>query len=156
MEYQHILLNPSQLLAWSINNRNLKEQIEKMMTTYRGHYFSILNFLFEAKENKDKMRFLFVINEDEEEVVGLCRITDEGHNIQYISAVVMNPKYRGKGLCSKMINFLIRKTKKKGTKYRLEVDIDNEPAIKCYLKSGFRIVKKIRMNTRWNINLCYQ
>ena len=53
------------------------------------------------------------------------------------------PDYRGRGLAAEMFQLAVPKLKQRGvTKFLLEVLQVNEPAIKAYQKSGFKITRE--------------
>lgn len=61
----------------------------------------------------------------------------------YIDCIGVNPDYQGKGIGSKMLQFLIDEyVHKKNETLGLLVDKDNPNAKKLYLKLGFKIVGK--------------
>ena len=63
----------------------------------------------------------------------------------YISNVYTLIKFRNKGFCKKIINFTINYLKKKNIKdsyIKLDVNINNPYALKCYTGLGFTIHKK--------------
>lgn len=53
-----------------------------------------------------------------------------------ISNVFITPKYRGMGLCKKIMS---KATSDQKMKYRLQVLSSNTSAIKCYKSAGFKI-----------------
>ncbi|EAT13136.1 GNAT family N-acetyltransferase [Bermanella marisrubri] len=60
--------------------------------------------------------------------------------IAFITLVLLAPEFRGKGLASNLINYVIEHCKKnKFEKCSLEVRKDNLSAIKLYEKHGFKI-----------------
>lgn len=61
----------------------------------------------------------------------------------YIDCIGVNPNYQGKGIGSKMLQFLIHKyVHKKNETLGLLVDKDNPNAKKLYLKLGFKVIGK--------------
>lgn len=58
----------------------------------------------------------------------------------FLSIVLINSKYRGKHLCTKMINNFVNKEKRNIV---LKVLKTNIPAIKCYEKCNFKKIGKI-------------
>jgi ribosomal-protein-alanine N-acetyltransferase len=62
--------------------------------------------------------------------------------LAFITLVLLAPEYRGKGIASSLINYVIEYCKKnKFKKCSLEVRKDNFSAIKLYEKHGFEIKK---------------
>jgi ribosomal-protein-alanine N-acetyltransferase len=88
---------------------------------------------------------LFLVTETDNKIVGyvsgLVRRDGYGH----IVSICIHPDYRRKGLGTAMM-YAIEKILKENfgvCRYRLEVRVSNEVAIKLYHKLGYRIVKTI-------------
>ena len=64
--------------------------------------------------------------------------------------VFTNKKYRGNKICQFNLNKLIELIKHLCNSYKLEVNNNNIPAIKCYENIGFIFVKEIKIN-KYNI-----
>ena len=60
----------------------------------------------------------------------------EGYSLQNVSII---EEYRGRGLCTKFLKCIL---KKKTEPIFLSVLQNNEPAIKCYTKLGFKEIDK--------------
>jgi ribosomal protein S18 acetylase RimI-like enzyme len=74
------------------------------------------------------------------EVIACARISPLlGSTGSYlIRSIVVDVKYRGKGLCPKLLKEVFRELKKKGaTNLCLDVDSSNIAAVKCYTGVGF-------------------
>jgi ribosomal protein S18 acetylase RimI-like enzyme len=56
--------------------------------------------------------------------------------------VLIIPEYRGKGLCTKFLECVLKKYSDKTV--FLDVLINNEPAVRCYTKLGFKEVERGR------------
>jgi len=59
----------------------------------------------------------------------------------YINLVYTNPDYRGQKICQTNIATMIELTPYI-KKYELVVDVDNIPALTCYIKNGFKKIRK--------------
>jgi len=69
---------------------------------------------------------------------------NENHLVAYNAATGIIPTYRGKGLLSKMYDFLVPKLQElQVQKMVLEVIEGNDPAIKAYQKMGYTISRKL-------------
>ena len=66
------------------------------------------------------------------------RLKTRGNNIgaYVLNSVSIIPEYRGKGLCTKFLECVLKKYS--GKTIFLGVLIDNIPALKCYEKLGFK------------------
>ena len=69
----------------------------------------------------------------------LKRTSGQWKKYKYVSNVIVYPQFRGKGMCTKMMQ-LLRKFVL--TRMYLKVDADNKAAIGCYTKAGFTINTK--------------
>jgi len=65
----------------------------------------------------------------------------DGYALQNVSII---PEYRGRGLCTKFLECILKKKKYSGKTIFLDVLINNEPAIKCYTNLGFKEIDKGR------------
>ena len=70
---------------------------------------------------------------DDKKPVGYYQ-TSHDENCTWIQAFEILPEYQGKGLSDQMLTRLLRKT----NATNLSIDLDNEIAIRLYLKNGFR------------------
>lgn len=60
----------------------------------------------------------------------------------HISYFIVNEGYRGQGLSKELLNFAVKKAEESGVKsIDLNIEPDNEKALKVYEKSGFNIEK---------------
>jgi len=102
-------------------------------------FFSELKYSNSNEYNKiiNNSKISYII--DEGKVIAICRgVYKPYKNSVYISMVHVSESYRGKGLCNQVVNNLIKSYN--GINYfDLEVDKNNIPALKCYLKLGFKI-----------------
>ena len=69
---------------------------------------------------------------------GLLVIKEQKDSL-YVDKLYIQPEFRRKGLASNVFQYLI-KTRKKAL--ALNVNKNNLPAVSCYLKNGFGIVKE--------------
>ncbi|WP_297421326.1 ribosomal protein S18-alanine N-acetyltransferase [Thermococcus sp.] len=73
-------------------------------------------------------------------VMGYLRPDMEGH----IMSIAVDPKYRGNGIGSALLNEVIERLVNEGARYiGLEVRVSNENAIRLYESFGFRKIKRI-------------
>ena len=91
--------------------------------------------------DQDANVYLFVLHK-KNTIVATMRVYIYKRKI-YINLVHTSEKYRGKGICQALTNFMIEYTRNKIKLYELEVLDTNIPAIKCYEKNGFIFIKKI-------------
>lgn len=95
----------------------------------------------------DKIKILVVVEKSKIIGFGIANVVNAKNkgfknNFGYISEVYVLPKYRGKGIGTKLINGLIKWLKpKKIKKIDIVVFIDN-PAKKLYEKIGFKPIKQ--------------
>ena len=74
----------------------------------------------------------------DEKIIGFILTFKESRVAYHIVTFAIDPKYRKKGLGTKLLNYMIDKTKEYGAKeWRLEVETNNEEAIKLYEKEKF-------------------
>ena len=67
--------------------------------------------------------------------IARCSVKEkDGHTLKN---VFIEPEYRGRGLCTKFLECVLKKYK--GTIF-LTVLKNNEPALKCYEHLGFKII----------------
>ena len=73
-----------------------------------------------------------------EKIIGFIFTFKESRVAYHIVTFAVEPKYRKKGLGTKLINHMIEKTMENGAEeWRLEVETNNEGAIKLYEKEKF-------------------
>ena len=71
------------------------------------------------------------------------------YKTMYIHTFSTNPEYRGRGLCTQIVNEFIKKFGKTHLLYltvRTESENVNEPAIRCYEKCGFIMLPDVYRN----------
>ena len=69
--------------------------------------------------------------------------TEFGKHCMWIEDIYLKPEHRGKGIGSQFLNFIEQKYP--NAILRLEVEADNERAIKVYQKNGFVILPYMEM-----------
>lgn len=101
-------------------------------------YFSVPWSKASLEESLDRQEYLFLVVEDEGQVVGyggLLLVSDEGD----ITNIVIDENYRGRGLGKALTKALIEEGKHLGLgAFTLEVRVSNEAAIHVYEQLGFR------------------
>jgi ribosomal protein S18 acetylase RimI-like enzyme len=129
-------------------NLELIKSIEDLVSIHRNNIFTISKFLSEL-EYSNSNEYNKIINNskisyiiDEGKVIAICRgVYKPYKNSVYISMVHVSESYRGKGLCNQVVNNLIKSYN--GINYfNLSVLKNNIPAVKCYLKLGFKITNE--------------
>lgn len=80
----------------------------------------------------------YYVAEEDNRIVGVCgvkKIFEEGD----ISNVAVHPEYRGRGICRRMLETLIREAREDGVEaFTLEVRAGNAAAVHLYESLGFR------------------
>ncbi len=77
----------------------------------------------------------FSNSEKKIDVVGILRLWFHGSR-GYINMVRVDPKHRGQGLCTTLMDYLVNEVGHQMS-ITLHVLSDNVPAVRCYTKSGF-------------------
>lgn len=93
----------------------------------------LIPYIINKKRTSYEVHF---INENNE-FLGHYMIKSTSHVIN----VYVDEKFRNQGICTKMMKYLI-KNNKENINYHLEVLKENEFALKCYFKAGFKIYKE--------------
>jgi RimJ/RimL family protein N-acetyltransferase len=119
----------------------LKESFEDSVKDLRGHCVSYENIVNEAA--KDKRKTKIALTYDGSTVISTARLLCPDKGRCEINMVYTNPKYRNKKICQENIKLLIELTSDKYNIYTYELDVEtnNESAIKCYKKNGFIFVE---------------
>ncbi len=90
------------------------------------------------KELYNPLANYFVVNEGETVVayIGYYKIFDEAH----ITNVAVAPPYQGRRIATELIEYTLDKMREQGiARATLEVNANNEKAIRLYEKFGFRL-----------------
>ena len=142
-KYQYRLLTVMGLLDLIRDERPFSNKLERTIQSYRGQdHFRIHDLLLEHIYDETRPQTLYLVVH-EEEIVSTCRLLyNPETRVGYINLVYTNPTYRGQQICQHTINLMIQKTKEFIDTYELEVDVENEPAKKCYERNGFVIVEE--------------
>ena len=138
-----------------------KERHPKRFKNFLNSYREILNDIkkidqpppIEIEMITQYQPILMLAFNEDDDFVGMVRYSmvfdyykykDKGlGKFYFIDSMVISEKYRGKGLCSKILQNLIAKIKtKEWNNFVLAVKEDNIPAIKCYNRVGFETLDK--------------
>lgn len=71
-------------------------------------------------------------------MVSLCYTTEYGGLVLYIEDIFIDANYRGMGICAKVFEFL-KSNYPNVIRFKLEVEKENENAIRAYNKAGFNM-----------------
>jgi len=144
-KYKYKFFDTYNLIDLIKNNPKFISIYENNIKKYRQNpNFEIFNLIKEFIYYRPDSKVYYFISYKNNEIISMARLYyyKEKH-YGYINMVYTNEKYRGQGICTKTIKFLINISKKNIKKYELEVDSDNLSAIKCYENNNFQFVKKI-------------
>lgn len=143
VKYKYLYCDTLRLLMFMKNHHNYYKSLLIIMKDHKGHKFNLTNFVVEDYKyefDQTNVKYLLILND--KEVLAISRVIYSGKK-GYINSVHTNKKYRKKGICianiKKIVNISHRKLKL--TKFELDVDDDNESAIRCYERVGFKNVK---------------
>jgi RimJ/RimL family protein N-acetyltransferase len=105
-------------------------------------------YLIGAQENPPQRKIFKAVDPENGEHAGnitLERIDKENKSAAITCVIIGSINYRGKGICEIMVRSIIETAfNELGlTKLTLNVFDYNNPAIKCCLKAGFKIVDKV-------------
>ena len=81
---------------------------------------------------------------DGETKIARCLVKEKTHGVKgsySLEGVFIEPEYRGRGLCTKFLECVLKKYS--GTIF-LSVLKNNEPALKCYEHLGFKVIDEGR------------
>ncbi len=155
IKYKYYFCDISGLIEFFKLNENLIYNFEDMLRNHRPNdkdikYTKIINEnIMDYHINNFETFYQFVYEPKTFEIITMSRISIK-KDLAVISMVNTNVKYRGKKFCQKnMTIFLsnianIFKGKNLVKKFSLYVDKTNIPAIKCYEKCGFEIIKTVK------------
>jgi ribosomal protein S18 acetylase RimI-like enzyme len=127
--------------------------IHRTNPKYPDYVFKMSQFLSELKFsnsneynkiiNNSKISYIIDENNTKNKVIAICRgVYKPYKNSVYISMVHVSESYRGKGLCMQVVDNLIKSYK--GINYfNLDVLANNIPAVKCYLRLGFKLTNHV-------------
>ncbi len=109
------------------------------------------NSLFVYKDN-DKILGSIILNHHQEEAYFECEWGVEANDDQVIvvHTLVVHPQYMKRGVSSKMLEFAKDYAKLNNIKtIRLDVAVQNEPAISLYEKLGFKYVATVDLGLNY-------
>ena len=116
----------------------------------RIHEIEKLSFKYPYSLNYIKLLLilspeLFYVAEVDNEIVGYVVGLIEYGNIGHIISIAVHPKWRRKGIGSKLLMKIEEEFKRRNIKiFVLEVEVNNKPAISLYEKHGYRIIDVIK------------
>jgi ribosomal protein S18 acetylase RimI-like enzyme len=155
--YKYVYLDLYELLLICRAKPEFLADIEIIMNHHRRRKFSIMDYMVEhfitLKHLGGEYNYLFLIDDDK--AFAACRVIIGGAlKDGYISMVHIIPEYRGFKICSDMIKLLVKLTNETHQKveYRLDVDPQNIPAIKCYERVGFKEESRTDENIKMKLN----
>lgn len=141
------------LLALAMENfvdMSNKALIEHFFTQ-ENNRFSYQNIIIYKKENQIAGALCFYDGEKSKELdmplnlefkkLGKKTLIKECEDEMYIDSVVVDEKFRGQKIATKLIFFAYEKAKEKGKKLSLIVENKNEKAKKLYENLGFKFIK---------------
>jgi len=101
------------------------------------------NFLKKDIEEMEKGNKIRIVADVDGEVIGNLEIFFSRHPLTFhaadISTVVVNPRFRRKGIATKMIESALKIAKERKIEIvKIDVEAKNTPAVKLYTKVGFK------------------
>lgn len=134
-----------ELIDFCNNYDKYKTSLIELMKIHRDRKFELIDFVIESYrlERSNKLT-TFLLIYDNNEIITISRLI-KIKKYGYINTVHTNYKFRGMGFCKRNLRKIINLSKDKFniTKFKLQVDIKNTPAISCYKSVGFEIVKEL-------------
>lgn len=139
MNFDHLLLNAENLIKWAIKNTQLRSRLDKILTDYMQMNFTILNLIKSSFKNDHKVNYLIIYKQDDIIAFAQYKYTDTAK----LSTIVVNPKYRKQGICTKMVGLLVKLIKKNHPELDIILDVlsKNKGAIKCYKNNNFEVIE---------------
>ncbi len=119
-----------------------KDQVANLFHSVNWISANYPNRLFKALQNSSTV----ITAWHEDELVGLVRVIDDTQMVAFIHYVLVNPKYQGLGIASKMLNMV--KEKYQDFLY-IDVMPEDRNNVPFYEKLGFEEVK-----TGSSLNIC--
>jgi RimJ/RimL family protein N-acetyltransferase len=131
-----MILNYEQYLNY-IKNPIKKKKIEEMFSQYKEREF------IHATDFIQKGFYFVCFFEKNGDIIGITRVKPLNKFVKnnkkfIIRSLIIHTKYLGQGYCIKIIEEIINYFRKmRDIKLYLDVEKDNIPAVKCYLRGGF-------------------
>ena len=103
----------------------------------------VRRFLEKDVEEMERGSKARLVADVEGEVIGNLEIFFGRHSLSYhtagISTVVVNPRYRRRGIAMKLVESALNVAKEKNIEIvKIDVEAKNTPAVKLYTKAGFK------------------
>lgn len=132
------LFDHKKLIRWGMKNVRQRLTLNELLTLYYQRDFTILNLINSSYKHENKVNFLILYKKDDLVAFARYKYTDAVK----LSSIMVNPKYRRKGICTKMVKLLLKLIKERhsGLEIILDVKKENEGAIKCYKNNNFEII----------------
>ena len=146
VKYHYILCSTVKLFAFLRTHQNLKQSFIGLMVQHRNQRFDLTDFAMEeylySNQNK-KIKYCVIFNSNH--ILSTLRIvynTDAKEN-GYLNLVHTNESFRGRKLCTTNLQIIVKFAKHFNlSTLLLNVNNDNDAAIKCYTRCGFTLLKK--------------
>ncbi len=112
--------------------------IDKVYNLWEATFDNLLNLLYSKKEILEYKNQIYVLKNQEDELLGAMEIIING-NSGWVQHIAINPDFQGKGLGSILENFYINECKSLGIKTLLLYTIDSKlQAQRFHSKFGFK------------------
>lgn len=126
-------------------NLNLKNKLKEFFDRFEAEEDAIMSktytpgrgATFEEVFNKWKRDGLIYVLYDDSKEIGFCVVLPRRPDIDHISYIYIDPKYRGKGLGKLFLNYIFNNRGRKS--FTLNCLIDNTNAFNMYKKIGFKM-----------------
>lgn len=138
------------LKAWMFTYRNIykKDTIQREVAEFYSDK-NFENFLTRIKQKKD----CFVVAISKSKMIGYAHVGLKNNKWE-LFRIYLNPSYIGKGVGSKLINYIEKFLKsKKAKKYIVYPHARNKIAITFYYKAGFQ---RAKLKDRSKSSLCFE
>ncbi|MDO5340636.1 MAG: GNAT family N-acetyltransferase [Eubacteriales bacterium] len=92
----------------------------------------------------------FVFEDNEGVIMGYSMVahsysTECGGNCVWVEDIYIKPDYRGKSIAGEFFDYLDKLYGREAVRFRLEVEEENERAVKAYKKAGFEKLGYVQM-----------
>lgn len=118
--------------------RELREEDIEKVSQIEAQSFSMPWSANAFRKLLEDTNSIYIVAIEDQEVVGCCGVSDvsgEGN----IDNVVVDPKYRCRGIASDLIMETLKRGRERGIEeFTLEVRVSNLAAIRVYEKAGFK------------------